>query len=518
MYESFFQLTGRPFAAAPNRHQYFAAGAIEHARRTLARCIARGEGPALLVGPPGTGKSLLCQLLADDFDGQLDCVPLASGNLGTSRSMLQVMLHALDLPYRGLDEGELRLALADRAVRQRNVHGILLLVDEAQVLPARLLEELRLMTNLVRDGQSQIRLVLSGSAELEERFASPKLESFSQRLAARCYLEAYQRDETRNYVTARITACGAEVDRVFTDAALEQIHLATEGIPRLINQLADHALVLGFAAGRRSLDGDVIKEAWADLQQLPTPWNHSNQSNHAAVASDTAGGPDTIEFGALDDEPVAEPVADPVESSQWDVGDDEPATVPWPHFAGSVVTEPVVPAAEADVTHGQLPFRFPATPAEVAEDFAEEEVVVDLYAALDAQQALIRHRVSSVEGRELWSQLAPHAEIAARQCVRLVTAAEIEPPVDHSQVVAKSTSPPAATPAARYGERTVEEYRPATPATPAAATPADLASSIDDDLIVIEDDIESLELAQAPGFGRVRRQEYTQLFKKLRNG
>lgn len=512
MYESFFELSGRPFAAAPCRQQYFPAAAIQHARQTLARTIARAEGPALAVGPAGTGKTLLCQILADDFASQLDCVQLASGNLATCRSLLQSVLYDLRLPYRGLDEGELRLALLERATRQLDARPILVLVDEAQLLPTRLLEELRQLTNLSRSGQPQVRLVLVGGAELEERFASPKLESFSQRLAARCYLEPFARDETCAYIASRVAACGPDVDRVFTAEAVQRIHQASEGIPRLINQLADHALLLAYAEETRPVDARLVAEAWSDLQQLPPPWS---QSGFPAVSGETRAAEDTIEFGVLEEEAIGEAarLADAY------ADDDEPATVPWPHLAEAEhgTPEQLVPSSQRP----QAPFQFPpAASIESVDDF-DEEVVIDPYATLDARQGLTRHRVSSSEGRELWSQLAPFADAALRQSIRVIGQREAEDP---------SVEAPAAHPVttARAAGRTA----PPTQQPPAAVEDGDLAPpekldltearqedfSLDDDLIIIEDEAEPIDWPQAPGFRRIRRQEYKQLFKKLRSG
>ena len=117
---------------------------------------------------------------------------------------------------------------------------MLLLVDEAHTLPLRLLEEVRLLTNVVRDGQSRVRLVLAGGMALEERLTSPKLESFHQRIAARCYLQPLGRDETIYYVQEQIRRCGATRTALFTGDAQASVHTATDGIPRLINQVCDH--------------------------------------------------------------------------------------------------------------------------------------------------------------------------------------------------------------------------------------------------------------------------------------
>ena len=135
-----------------------------------------------------------------------------------------MILFQLDLPYREMDESELRLSLLaclqpQNAAPQR----ILLLVDEADALPPRLLEELRALTNLSSGGQLLVNLVLAGNSTLEEQFADPKLELFSQRISARCYLSAFGREETFQYVRAQVTAGGADPQSLFTDDGLEAI-------------------------------------------------------------------------------------------------------------------------------------------------------------------------------------------------------------------------------------------------------------------------------------------------------
>ena len=150
-----------------------------------------------------------------------------------------------------------------------------------------------MITNLVRDGQPRVRLVLAGSPALEERFASPKLDSFSQRLAARCYLAALNREETTHYARFQISVVGGDPDRVFDGSAYESIYRATDGIPRLINQVCDHALILTALGECRTVTAAAIEEAWSDLQQLPTPWQPGSNGREAAPA--------VVEFAPLDD-------------------------------------------------------------------------------------------------------------------------------------------------------------------------------------------------------------------------
>jgi type II secretory pathway predicted ATPase ExeA len=296
MYDGCFGLTRRPFASVPQADQYFAANTIENARTTLARCIQRGEGAGLVIGPSGSGKSLLCLMLAEQFRRSFQVAMLTSGRLSTRRALFQAILFELGRPYRYMDEGELRLAVVEYLTSgEATSRGLLLLVDEAHTLPLRLLEEIRLLSNLARNGQPLVRLVLAGGAILEERFASPKLDSFSQRLSARCYLEAFNKSETQEYIQWQVDSAGGLGNIVFPETTCQTVFQATGGVPRLVNQVCDHALMLAYVAGRKTIDEANIEEAWSDLQQLPTPWSGD------AKPEPSASGSGVIEFGSLDD-------------------------------------------------------------------------------------------------------------------------------------------------------------------------------------------------------------------------
>lgn len=311
MYESFFGFTQRPFSATPRSDRYFPAAAIEAARQTLIRCIDRAEGCGLIVGPVGTGKTLLCHVLADHFQPRLDVVLLSSIHLGSNKEMLQAIAFELGLPYKRHDEGELRLSLIDRiSPSDKCRDGMLLIVDEAHSVPPKVLEELRLLTNLVRGGSQRVRLVLAGAPVLDERFASPRLASFNQRLVARCYLETFSAEETREYIRAHTAVAGADADRLWTAEALRAVHHATDGCPRLINQLCDLTFMLAATASASQVDDGIVNEAWADLQQLPMPWNVEDRAAKSPAASDESAAPTAVvEFGSLDDEVAPEPDA-----------------------------------------------------------------------------------------------------------------------------------------------------------------------------------------------------------------
>jgi len=488
MYDAFFQLLERPFAAMPQSERYVPARAIEAARLTLVRCIERAEGTGVLIGPSGAGKTLLCQLLRDHFQAEYAVALLGTTRLDSPRALLQTILFELSLPCRGMDDGELRLTLIDYLNdTARSQRGVLLLVDEAHTLPARVLEEVRLITNVSVGGRPRVRLVLAGSAVLEERLASPKLESFSQRTAARCYLEPFNRTETFDYVRAQIGCCGGDPMAIFTESALEATFRATDGVPRLINQVCDHALVLAFSRGQRPLGDADIEAAWADLQQLPTPWTQSS-----------AAADDVIQFGQLDDD-IDEPMAPtPKSTASLSAFDDASASSTMSAGAASVriardshpsrpqpieMLEAIEHSLNSIEVGYQRPPRAPKKHRDssdpFAESFDEEEVIVDRFGMSHTAFWDQMPQVYSVEGEVLSSLLAPHVEVARPVQLGVVTSYE--------------------TPAPSHEECSV-------------ATSDAIA---DERMIIVEEDPTPGPSIRRP-MSSAYRQEYSQLFAKLR--
>lgn len=385
MYDGCFGLSRRPFASVPQVDQYFPGNAIETARTTLARCIQRGEGAGLVVAPSGTGKTLLCLLLAEQFRRSFEVAMLASGRLSTRRALFQAILYALGRPYRYMDEGELRLAVVEHLTNIENSpKGMLLLIDEAHTLPLRLLDEVRLLSNLARQGQPLVRLVLSGAPSLEERFASPKLDSFSQRLSARCYLEAFGRTETKEYIQWQVDSAGGLGSEVFPEATCQTVFQATGGVPRLVNQVCDHSLMLAYVAGRKVIEAVHVEEAWADLQQLPTP--SSGTKSEAASSG-------VIEFGSLDDMPeTSGATASPSRVFRVaSVEDDEGETENFEPSEQIHRIEELLAKADDDFqpagTIGpEVELHFESTPHPFQEEFEHEEVVSDRYGSKGTPQ------------------------------------------------------------------------------------------------------------------------------------
>jgi len=270
MYEQFFGFSSRPFISTPNVQSYFAGESIHHALSSTRMCIERAAGPVVVTGSSGSGKSLLIAMLSKHFACSYSVVNVICGNMRERRDLLQAILFELKLPYKEMSEGELRLSLIDHLKTDEiGESGLLVLIDDAHDLPVDLLDELRVITNLVRDGRPMVSLVIVGQPSLEDHLIETKSESLNQRIAARCYLNSFTQNETFEYISTQIERAGGNGDHLFTGDALKSVHQSSGGCPRIINQISDFALVLAASQGSQRVTAEIVNEAWRDVQSIP---------------------------------------------------------------------------------------------------------------------------------------------------------------------------------------------------------------------------------------------------------
>jgi type II secretory pathway predicted ATPase ExeA len=310
MYESFYGFDQRPFLIAPTLDRYFPAASIEATYQTVMRAVQRGEGPVAIFGGAGLGKTMCCLRIAASIPRSFDVVTLTSAQVVTRRALLQSLLYELHLPCGDGSEGALRLTLLERlqSIQENPTEGIVLIVDEAQTLSVKLLDELRILTNIVHNGVPRLRLVLCGTLRLEETLTHPHMESLNQRLAARCYLAPLSHEESNRYTQYKIELCGQRWEDVITPDGLEAIYRAADGIPRLIDQVSDQSLLVGAKEKIRPINATVVGYAWSLLQQLPNPWSDaipsgtlSADANNTELDEFQDDEDASVEFGSLED-------------------------------------------------------------------------------------------------------------------------------------------------------------------------------------------------------------------------
>ena len=308
MYQEIFNFSGRPFTMAPFVKHFFHESPVKQSLDQINESISRDAGPAIVIGEHGTGKSLLLALLSEHYQQRFRVISLSCAPMVERRDLLQAILFELKQPYHNLSEGELRLSLIDFIKPAENCpNGILLLIDDAQALTPDLVDELRMITNFVRDGVPRVRLVLCGTSRFEDVLTDPKLEAFNQRLSTRCFLGNLTREQTRGYIQEHISRVGGDAGTMFEQQTADAIHEATCGCPRFVNQLSEQCMIYAATRGSMVVEPDMVEPAWAQVQGLPT-------SDPAEVSAPKSNDENwtVIEFGTLEEDETGS-FSEPVE-------------------------------------------------------------------------------------------------------------------------------------------------------------------------------------------------------------
>lgn len=265
MYEAFFHLRSRPFLTVPDPD--FLHWTDSHALAfTMLRYGMISRAPITVVtGEIGAGKTTLLRQLLREVPDDL-VIGLVSNMQAGRGELLQWVMMALgqggaDLPYVTLFQQFQDFLVNAYAQGKR----VVLILDEAQNLSPEQLEELRMLSNINADKDELLQLVLVGQPELRELLTRPDLMQFAQRIAADFHLSAMKPDEVDAYIQHRLTVSGAAW-RIFPKRTCDLIHVATGGVPRLVNILCDLCLVYGFSADRKVIEEPLLREFLGSAQ------------------------------------------------------------------------------------------------------------------------------------------------------------------------------------------------------------------------------------------------------------
>jgi general secretion pathway protein A len=268
MYKQFFGLTKNPFEISPDPFFYHATPRHNEALANLHYGVGRRKGFIVITGEVGTGKTLLVRCLLAELRKNNIAFGYVFNPLLTTTEFFQYIMADLGLQYSGRSKTEMLLDL-NRFLIQRHARGLItaLVVDEAQALRPELLEEIRLLTNLETSQQKLLQIVLMGQPELEGVLDSPNLRQLKQRVSLRCQLLPLDEEQTRSYVLSRLERAGAKSDApIFNDEALAKVFEFSRGIPRIINNLCENAMVNAFAREIHTVTPDMITEVAADFR------------------------------------------------------------------------------------------------------------------------------------------------------------------------------------------------------------------------------------------------------------
>ena len=265
MYESFYGFKEKPFSLLPDPGFLYLSEKHSMAKAMLEYGLMNQAGFTVITGEIGAGKTTMVRQLISQIEMDEDItVGLVSNTHKSFGELLQWVLLAFDLDYRGKEKVELYHTFADFIAREYNQgHRVVLIIDEAQNLSPEALEELRMLSNINADKDQLLQLMLIGQPGLRDMLRCPELEQFAQRIAIDFHLKTLDLQETCEYIRHRLSVAGGDPN-IFEAAACVAVYYYTRGTPRLINVLCDTALVCGFAEQRDRIDADLIHDVVRD--------------------------------------------------------------------------------------------------------------------------------------------------------------------------------------------------------------------------------------------------------------
>jgi type II secretory pathway predicted ATPase ExeA len=272
MYERHFGFAVKPFALTPDPEFLYPSRQHSMALTMLEYGLESQAAFSLLTGDIGSGKTTLVRRILRQLGDQV-IVGLISNTHGGFKSVHGWALSALGIAPKDDSDIAIYEALVDSFVAgYARGRRTLLIIDEAQNLSVDALEELRLLSNVNSEKDLVLQILLVGQPELRAKLAQPELKQFAQRISVDFHLKPLDRQETHAYIRHRLRVAGGSA-ALFLPDAIEIMHARTQGVPRLLNQLGDFALVYAYADGRRTIDADLISQVVRDrsgAEALPT--------------------------------------------------------------------------------------------------------------------------------------------------------------------------------------------------------------------------------------------------------
>ena len=270
-YREFFGFARSPFSICPDPEFFFFSRSAAEALNHLRYGIYEGLGFTMIVGEPGTGKSMLLRYFLSKVGEDLRIVHIPDPRLSRKELLLELVgnqgasgTSPQDLTERGLIQQLHDLLLAARQQSKK----VVLFLDEAQGLDFEFLEGLRLLSNLESDGHKLIQIVLFGQSELEERLGERRLRQFDQRILVRYHLLPFELDEIQPYIQHQLSAARVDSGVEFDPEAANKVYEISKGLPRMVNVVCERALMSAFTGNSRRVGVTNVLEGWESLQGI----------------------------------------------------------------------------------------------------------------------------------------------------------------------------------------------------------------------------------------------------------
>ncbi|GLX77871.1 MSHA biogenesis protein MshM [Thalassotalea insulae] len=269
MYLYHFGLKELPFTLTPNTSFYLGLAPHNEALEVLVTALQTGEGFIKVVGEVGTGKTLLCRKLLNEIPEHFVTAYIPNPYLKPDELRRAV---AVEL---GVKQAQrMSVQLLTQRIQQRLLelhnqgHSVVLILDEAQALPAESLEALRLFTNLETETRKLLQVVLFAQPELDQRLGEASFRQLIQRITFSYRLRAMTAAEVEQYIQHRLQVAGYKGAALFNTQVCKKIARLTRGIPRLVNILCHKVLMLSYGQGNYQITDQHVKIAAQDTEAI----------------------------------------------------------------------------------------------------------------------------------------------------------------------------------------------------------------------------------------------------------
>lgn len=271
MYLEFYGLKEMPFGLTPDPRYIFKTESHLETLATIRYAIEQNKGLVVVTGEVGTGKTTTLRAALAQLGERVMCVYIFNPFLTASEFFEQLADEfELNLPKRVSKPALLSTLGQFLALRHSDGLRTVLIVDEAHGLPTALLEEIRLLLNFETSSEKLLQVILSGQPELQDALNRPALRQLKQRVSLRCEIKPLSVFEINKYIRFRLKQAGARDVNLFDNGAIGLIGHVSGGIPRVVNNICDNALLYGYAAGAELITRDIIQEVIHALDLSPS--------------------------------------------------------------------------------------------------------------------------------------------------------------------------------------------------------------------------------------------------------
>jgi len=269
MYVDFFGLHEKPFNVTPDPAFLFLSKKHQEALAHLTYGIKERKGFIAITGEIGAGKTTLCRTFLNRIKKDVRTAYILNSNITSDMQLLRMIIDDFGIQPAGKNKAALLKAMNDFLIEQTMMgNNVVIIIDEAQNLRPRVIEQIRMLSNLETDKEKLLQIIFVGQPELNELLRSPKLVQLNQRITVRYHIAPLDKEEVLSYINHRLSIAGSNGASIFTPQTVDEIYNFSGGIPRLINIICDRTLLLAFVLERKDVTSEMIRRSAQEVRGL----------------------------------------------------------------------------------------------------------------------------------------------------------------------------------------------------------------------------------------------------------